>query len=90
MKLSVKAFSITVAVMFGLAVFLTALLNRFFPGYGDGFLNMMSSIYPGFHPGGMKAGLVGTAYALVDGAVVGAIAAWVYNFALGKVEAGKA
>ena len=79
MRLSVKASAITLAIVFGLAVFLVALVNRFFSGYGNAFLQTVASLYPGFHPGGMRAGLIGTAYAALDGAVIGAIVAWVYN-----------
>ena len=73
MKLSVKASAITLAIVFGLGVFVVALLNRFFVGYGNAFLQTVASIYPGFHPGGMRAGLVGTAYAALDGAGCGAV-----------------
>jgi len=90
MKLDVKASAITVAVVFALAVFSVALVNRFFSGYGNGFLRMVASLYPGFHPGGMRAGLVGTAYAALDGAVTGAIVAWVYNWSLGRFGGGSA
>jgi CBS domain-containing protein len=39
-----------------------------------------ASIYPGYHPGtGMGSVATGTLYALVDGAVGGAILAWLYN-----------
>jgi hypothetical protein len=79
MRRSVTASAITLAVVFGLAVFLVALVNRLFSGYGGAFLETMASIYPGFHPGGMRAGLIGTAYAALDGAVAGALVAWVYN-----------
>jgi hypothetical protein len=83
MRFNVKALAITVAVMFGGAVFTVALLNRFFPAYGNGFLRTLASIYPGFHPGGMRAGLVGTAYAALGGALTGAVLAWLYNTVAG-------
>ncbi len=86
MRLSVKASAITLAIVFGLSVFVVALLNRLFAGYGDAFLQMVASIYPGFHPGGMRAGLVGTAYAVLDGAVGGALVAWVYNRVAASVK----
>ena len=79
MRFSVKALAITLAVLWGGAVFLVALANRTFPGYGEAFLQMMASIYPGYHAGGMMNGLVGTAYAALDGAVCGALLAWIYN-----------
>ena len=84
MKLSIKAMAITSAILWGAAVFLTALLNRFFPHYGEAFLQMVASIYPGYTVGGMKMGIVGTLYAALDGAVVGALFAWLYNMVAGK------
>ena len=79
MKLSIKGMALTSAILWGAAVFLTALLNRFFAGYGNAFLQMVSSIYPGYHVGGMKMGIVGTLYAALDGAICGALFAWIYN-----------
>jgi hypothetical protein len=38
-------------------------------------------VYPGYHgPGGFGSVIVATLYAAVDGAVCGAIVAWLYNF----------
>ena len=79
MKLNPKALALTFGLLWAGVVFLVALLNRFWPSYGGAFLNLASSIYPGFHPGGMRAGIVGTLYALLDGAVCGFLVAWLYN-----------
>jgi hypothetical protein len=50
------------------------------PSYGGSFLDVAASIYPGFHPaGGVGAIMVGTLYALLDGAFGGAVIAWLYN-----------
>jgi hypothetical protein len=85
MKLSIKGMAIASAVLCGGSIFITAVINRAFPGYGGAYLNLASSLYPGFHPGGMKAGIVGSLYGLLDGAVCGALFAWIYNMAMGKV-----
>jgi len=79
MKLNPKALALTLALLWGGCVFLVALLNRFWPGYGGAFLNLASSIYPGFHPGGMRQAIVGTLYAVLDGAGGGLLVAWLYN-----------
>ena len=84
MKLSIKGMAIASAVLMGASVFFTALINRFHPGYGDAYLQLAASIYPGYHVGGMKSGIVGTLYAALDGAVCGALFAWVYNMAVGR------
>jgi hypothetical protein len=79
MKLNAKAFAITAALAWGGSIFVVALLNRFWGNYGVAYLNLAASLYPGFHPGGMKAGIVGTLYGMLDGAVGGFVVAWLYN-----------
>lgn len=80
MKLSIKAFALSAAILWGLAMLLTTLANMLFTGYGTGFLEAMSSIYPGFTPGhGVKSIITGTLYGIVDAGIAGAIFAWLYN-----------
>ena len=79
MKLDSKALAITLAVLWGGCVFLVALLNTVWPSYGRTFLDLASSIYPGFHPGGLVAAVVGALYAALDGAVLGVLVGWIYN-----------
>lgn len=84
MKLSIKAVSCAVAVFGGLGFLFVALCNLIWPSYGQGFLEICSSIYPGYHATRTLAGVVvGTLYALLDGAVDGAILAWLYNHCAG-------
>jgi hypothetical protein len=73
--------AITVGLVWGvLAMFLTGLANLLWPDYGQEFLQVMASLYPGYHATpGFGQLIVGTLYGLVDGAVAGAIFAWVYN-----------
>ena len=49
---------------------------------------LCGSIFPGYRPGtGMGSVVTGTIYALVDGAIGGAIFGWLYNlFAARKAE----
>ncbi|MGA7306339.1 MAG: hypothetical protein WBW88_15785 [Rhodothermales bacterium] len=79
MKLDSKALAITLAVVWGVAVFLVALVNMIWPSYGLTFLDLASSIYPGFHPGGLVSAVVGGLYAALDGAVLGVLVGWIYN-----------
>lgn len=81
MRLDVKALAITVALVWGvLAMFLTGLANLIWPGYGQAFLDVMASLYPGYTPGGGFGQVItGTLYGAVDGAIAGAIFAWLYN-----------
>ncbi len=81
MKLDVKAVAITSGVVWGvLAMFLTGILNLIWTGYGQGLLDLMASLYPGYSATpSFGQVLIGTLYGLVDGAVAGAVFAWLYN-----------
>jgi hypothetical protein len=80
MRLHVTAFSLTAGVIWGAAMFLVTLANLIWPNYGHAFLELAASIYPGYHPGsGIVSVISGTLYGLVDGAIGGALFAWVYN-----------
>ncbi len=80
MRLSIKGLAAASAVIWGGAILLVIIGNIIWPGYGSAFLQMADSIYPGYD---MEAGVMGvisgTLYGLVDGAICGAIFAWVYN-----------
>lgn len=91
MKLSIKALALTSAVVWGGSIFLTGLANLLTPGYGADLLELAASIYPGYElTGGLGSLIVGTLYALLDGAIFGAIFAWLYNRALGPETAAAA
>ncbi len=81
MKLNVKALATVAALMWGiLAMFLTGIANLIWPTYGREFLQVMASVYPGYHATRSLAQvIVGTLYGLVDGAVCGAVFGWLYN-----------
>ncbi len=80
MKFSVKAFALTVGLVWAAAILMTGLVSIGFPNYGREFLALCSSLYPGYHPSQtIGSTVVGTLYGLVDGAIGGAIFAWIYN-----------
>ena len=81
MKLSVKGTAFAAALMWGiLAMFSTGVANLIWPSYGQEFLRLMASVYPGYHTTpSFGQVIVGTLYGLVDGAIGGAIFAWLYN-----------
>ena len=85
MKLSIRALMITAALLWGGGLLLVGLLNLASESYGLAFLQMMSSVYPGFHVSRTLGDvLVGTVYAAVDGALCGLLFGWLYNaFATG-------
>jgi hypothetical protein len=81
MKFNIKALAFTVGLIWGGAMLLVTLANLIWPGYGQAFLEVIASIYPGFVPGGgVSSVIVGTIYGLVDGAIGGAIFGWLYNY----------
>jgi hypothetical protein len=88
MVFNVKALAIVCAILMGACLLLMGILNLIFPSYGVAFLNFMASVYPGYHgPGGFGSVIVATLYAIVDGAVCGAIFAWLYNLVAGQATA---
>jgi hypothetical protein len=81
MKLNVKAFTIAAALIWGILIMLlTGIANMIWPSYGRDFLQVMTSVYPGYHAARTVAGvIVGALYGLVDGAGCGLVVAWLYN-----------
>jgi hypothetical protein len=85
MKLNIKALALTAGILWALALLLVGAANLIWSGYGVAFIQLMASIYPGYHAAGSIGDLiVGTLYALVDGAICGLVFAWLYNFFVGK------
>jgi len=87
-KLSPKVLALTFGVFWAASIFFVDVINQFFAaGYGQNFLDLVASIYPGYASGGGLKGLVvGTFYGFVDGLVGGFIFAWVYNFISDKCK----
>jgi len=80
MKLDPKAFAYVCAALCGASVLVIGLCNLASPGYGNAFLQVLSSVYPGYHAEPtIESVFVGTGYALVKGGAVGWLFAWLYN-----------
>lgn len=80
-KLSVCGVAMAIGLLWAGAILFVGLINRWCPTYGSSFLYVVDSIYPGYHAiTGLKNLIWGVLYALVDGAIGGAIFAWIYNF----------
>jgi ABC-type phosphate transport system permease subunit len=81
MRLSIKKFALSCSILWGLAILIVSTANMIWPNYGNVFLSVFASIYPGYAAmQGIGSVIVGTLYALVDAAIAGAIFAWLYNF----------
>ncbi len=80
MQLQPRAMAITIGLLAGGMMLTVSLINRVSPGYGLALLELAGSLYPGYHAGtGLRDVLLGTLYALVDGAIAGWLLAWLYN-----------
>ena len=80
MRLSIKSLAITCAILWGGSVLLLGIANAIWCGYAVAFLQAVDSIYPGYHAGGgVGSVIVGTLYAIADGAVGGLLFGWIYN-----------
>jgi hypothetical protein len=80
MKLSLKAITLSSAILWGAAMLLAGLLHMAVPSYGGEFLKMMSSVYPGADiPPNLGRVLLGTIYGLVDGSIGGVLFGLLYN-----------
>jgi hypothetical protein len=85
MKLNLKALVLTAGILWAMAVFFVGVLNLIWSGYGGAFLQLIASIYPGYHATSSVGDLiVGALYALVDGAICGLVFGLLYNMFVGK------
>src|SRR2546430_3600350 len=72
MRLNITAMSMASGLLWGASILIIAAANLIWPGYGQAFLQLCGSIFPGYRPGtGMGSVVIGTLYALVDGVIGG-------------------
>ena len=80
MRFSLKATALAGAILWGGAILFVGIVNLSRPGYGMSFLEMTSSIYPGFHVSRtLGSVLMGGFDGFLDGALAGLLFAWLYN-----------
>jgi hypothetical protein len=85
MKLNLKALALSIAILWGFAVLIVGAANLIWPAYGVAFLQMIASVYPGYHANGSFGDLiVGVLYALVDALVGSLVFGWLYNSFAGR------
>jgi hypothetical protein len=87
MKLNLRAIAFAAGVLWAFAVLTTGLANLIWPSYGHAFLQIIASLYPGYNAERSLGDIIiGTLYALVDGAFCGLIFGGVYNLSVGRKE----
>jgi len=81
MKFNVKALALACAILWGAAVLVVGIANLICGNYGQHFLEMLSSFYPGYHATrSIVQVVIVTLYALADGLIGGAAFGWLYNW----------
>ena len=87
MRLSIKGAAIAGGLLWGGLLLFVGLIHLGWPAYGNGFLEMMASVYPWFHGARSFGGaLLGTVEGLLDGASAGFLFAWLYNAFAARAE----
>jgi hypothetical protein len=86
LRLCVRTSALTFGILWAVVFFLVAGAQQIWPTYGVAFLDLMDGLYPGYAPDGFGSVILGSMYALVDGAIGGAVLAWLYNRLLGQRE----
>lgn len=80
MKFNAKQLALACAILWGGAMLLMGAANMVWRGYGQDFLKLMASVYPGYHAvANVPQLVIGTIYGIVDGLVGGFVFAWLYN-----------
>jgi hypothetical protein len=79
-KFRIRALALAVGLMWGAGIFIVGVANLASAGYGSVFLQLLASVYPGYSAtASFGQVIIATLYGLVDGAIGGAIFAWLYN-----------
>lgn len=78
MKFSVKGLALASGIFWGVSLFLWTLLNAQGVEWGYSALDLFTEIYPGYDIT-VQGAFYGLVFGFVDGAIGGAIIAWLYN-----------
>jgi hypothetical protein len=80
MKLNLRALVVAGAILWGGVFFMMSVANAVCSGYGEAFISLMASVYPGYHgTASVVDVIVGTLYAAFDGAVLWLAFGLLYN-----------
>ncbi len=87
MRLNVKAFALTCALVWGLGLFFLTWWIIAFDG-ATGEVTLVGRIYRGYTLSPLGS-VIGLFWAFFDGLIGGAIFAWVYNLLSGRISPGR-
>ena len=80
MQINVRAFALTIGILWGANFLLLGILIHLFPNYGETWIQLWVDVYPLYEgSGSVLDTFIGTAFGLVDGTLGGAVVAWLYN-----------
>ena len=80
MKLSLRSLIISVALFNAICFLFVAFLNLLLPPFGGKYLELLTTFYIGYHPEtGPLSMVIGVLYALIAGALEGALFGLLYN-----------
>ena len=78
--MNIKKVSLTVAMFVATLIFVVGLARLVSPEYGQAFVEVIASLYPGYS-GAATFGQasIGAMYGALDGGISGALFGWLYN-----------
>lgn len=76
-KLNVKAFGLACGIIWSFGMLVMGLINMV-SDWGSGWVQLMSSLYPGYTPT-VLGSIIGAAWGFVDAGIGGILLAWLYN-----------
>jgi hypothetical protein len=80
MNISVKAITLTTALLWGVCMLVVGLIHIAVPSYGTEFLRIMSSVFPGADTApNFGRVLLGAVYGFVDGGIAGFLFGLLYD-----------
>ena len=80
-KLNIKALAVAIGALWAFSVLLLAWMAAF--GWGREMVTVLASLYLGYAPT-FLGGIIGAVWAFIEGAIAGAIIAWLYNMVAQK------
>jgi len=81
MRLDMKALTLSIGITWGIGMLFMGWVSAF--GWGDYFVDVMSSVYIGYEPS-FIGGIIGGIWGFVDGAIGGFLISLFYNLCHGK------